>query len=282
MDTFKVKAILAVAKYKNMSRAAEEFSYTPSAFSHMISGFEEELGVKLFERNSRGVELTDAGKSLMSEFEIMLACESKIQEKARRMAVNKGQEIRIATYSSLSRNFLPEIIKSFRKKYPEVIISVKVSDHISALLDDGSADVIFGSVTAFKGNDWFEIAEDEFLAVAPGGFFGERESIEREELYSMPQIYTDDEPLRNYFEVERFSELMYFRSEDDLSVIDMVKKGMGVTVLPSLVLKGNSDGVQAIRLIPALKRTLGVAFKRGKRQDVLVLFLDHVKKYRMK
>ena len=281
MDTFKVKAILAVAKYKNMSRAAEEFSYTPSAFSHMISGFEEELGVKLFERNSRGVELSEAGKKLMPEFEAMLEREREIHYMASRMAGNKDTEIRIATYSSLSRSILPDLIKGFRKKHPGIVISVKVSDHISALLEDGSADVIFGSVTAFKDNEWFAIAEDEFLAVAPSGHFGERERIEREELYSMPQIFTDDAPLRDYFEVERFSELMYFRSEDDLSVINMVRKGMGVTVLPSLVLSGNSEGIQAVPLYPPLKRTLGVAFKKGKKQESVRLFLDYIKSYKV-
>ena len=76
--------------------------------------------------------------------------------------------------------------------------------------------------------------------------------------------------------IEKFSDLMYFRSDDDLSVINMVKKGMGVTVLPSLVLKGNCDGVQTLRLLPPLKRKLGVAFKKRKTFE-LKLFLEYVK-----
>ena len=47
METMKIKAILAAAKYQTLSRAAEDFSYTPSALSHMADAFEEELGVKL-------------------------------------------------------------------------------------------------------------------------------------------------------------------------------------------------------------------------------------------
>ncbi len=278
MDTFKIKAILAVARCKSMSRAAEEFSYTPSAFSHMISAFESEIGVKLFERNTKGVEPTEAAKALLPEFEAMLDCENGIYEKANRLTGKEKREIRIATYSSLSRNFLPDIIKGFRKKHPEIELSVKVSDYITELLDEGKADVIFGAVSSFEGYEWFEIAEDEFLAVAPTGSFGERESITREELYSIPQIFTDDAPLRDYFEVDRFSELMYFRSDDDLSVINMVKNGMGVTVLPSLVLKENCDGVQTVPLSPPLKRSLGVAFKKGRRSHSLSLFLEYVGK----
>ena len=277
MDTFKIKTILSVAKYKSMSRAAEEFSYTPSAFSHMISAFESEIGIRIFERNSKGVELTEAALELLPEFEAMMECEHSIYEKAFRLNCKEYKEIRIASYSSLSRIFLPGIIKGFRKKHPEIKISVNVSDHITALLEDGSADVIFGSVATFGDNEWFEIAEDEFLAVALEGTFDGRDSITREELYSMPQIFTDDAPLRDYFDIEKFSELMYFRSDDDLSVINMVKKGMGVTVLPSLVLKENNDGVESARLIPPLKRTLGVAFKKGRKSQELKLFLEYIK-----
>lgn len=278
MDTFKIKAILSVAKYKSMSRAAEEFSYTPSALSHMISTFESEIGIKLFDRNTRGVELTKAAQELIPEFEAMVECENTILEKANLINGKENKEIRIATYSSLSRNFLPGIIKGFKKKYPDIRLSVVVSDHITELLEDGSADVIFGSVSTFEKSEWFKLAEDEFLAVALKGTFDGRDSITREELYLMPQIFTDDSPLREYFDVESFSELMYFRSDDDLSVINMVKNGMGVTVLPSLVLKENSDGVQTVPLSPPLKRTLGVAFKKGRRSHALSLFLEYVRK----
>ena len=277
MNTFNIKAILGVAKYKSMSRAAEEFSYTPSALSHIISAFEAELGVKLFERNSRGVELTDAARELLPEFEAMFECERMIYETANRLSGKEKKEVRIATYSSLSRNFLPSIIKGFRKKYPDINISVNVSDHITELLDEQKADVIFGSVSTFGDNEWFEIAEDEFLVVSPRSTFCGRDQITREELYSLPQIFTDDEPLREYFDVDKFSDLMYFRSDDDLSVINMVKNGMGVTVLPSLVLKENCEGLETVRLSPPIKRKLGVAFKKKRKTFELKLFLEYVK-----
>ena len=51
MDTFKIRAVLAAAETGSLSRAAEQFSYTPSAFSHMLSAFEDELGVRIFHRS---------------------------------------------------------------------------------------------------------------------------------------------------------------------------------------------------------------------------------------
>ena len=61
MDTNKIKMFLLTEKYKSFSKTAEEFSYTPSAISHIADSLEEELGVKLFIRSRKGVELTEAG-----------------------------------------------------------------------------------------------------------------------------------------------------------------------------------------------------------------------------
>ena len=69
MDTTRIKAILLAAKYKNLSRAAEEFSYTPSALSHMADALEAELGVKLLLRTRAGVSLTEAGEQLKEKME---------------------------------------------------------------------------------------------------------------------------------------------------------------------------------------------------------------------
>ena len=68
MDTFKIKAILTAVEKKSLSKAAEEYSYTPSAFSHMLTAFEEDLGVKVFSRNSTGVALTEEGEKLVAKF----------------------------------------------------------------------------------------------------------------------------------------------------------------------------------------------------------------------
>ena len=69
MDTLKIKAFLLVVKHKNFSLAAKELSYTPSALSHIADSLENELGVKLFNRTRKGVEITEDGKML---YEILL------------------------------------------------------------------------------------------------------------------------------------------------------------------------------------------------------------------
>ena len=112
------------------------------------------------------------------------------------------------------------------------------------------------------------------------GMLQGRESVSREELYTYPSLFTDDIPLRKYFDTAKFKELIYFRSEDDLSIINMVKAGMGIAVLPELVLKETAaDGTHTLRLEPPLKRTLGFAYRKEKRSAyALSRFIKYIMK----
>ncbi len=280
MDTFKIKAILAAVQHQSLSRAAEDFSYTPSAFSHMTAAFEKELGVQLFRRHSKGVELTDAGKALYPKLQAMLQSEKDLLDTAAELAGHTGPALRIATYSSISRNFLSDILKEFKKQYPEIRISVTVSDNLAGWLQEDRADILFADTPAFGDNEWTAIIEDRFLAVAPQNMVGDRRIITREELYEYPQIFTDDRPLREYFDVSRFKELTRFHSEDDLSVVNMVRTGLGITILPALALKGNADGTALLELDPPLKRTLGFGYKKGrKKSPALSCFIQFISNY---
>ena len=272
MDTFKIKAILSAVQNESLSRAAEEFSYTPSAFSHMTAAFEKELGVQLFHRHSKGVVLTDAGKELYPKLQAILQAEKDLADTAAKLAGHAEPPLRIATYSSISRNFLSAILKEFKKAYPNIRFSVTVSDILTGWLDEDRADIIFADVPAFGDNPWSAIMEDRFLAVAPQNMVGDKTVITREELYEYPQIFTGDQPLREYFDVSRFKELTHFQSEDDLSVVNMVRTGLGITILPALSLKNNAESTVLLELDPPLTRTLGFGYKKSRKTSPALAF----------
>ena len=263
MDTMKIRAVLAAAKHGSLSKAAQEFSYTPSALSHLLASFEEELGVRLFERSAKGVTLSAQGRDLLPKFEAMLHAEQEIFDTVMALIAKNGSEVRIATYSSISRNFLSRFLADFKKEHPEIALSVHVADDLTGWLENGRADVIFADNNVIPEKELVPIATDRYWAVAPEGLLGEKESITREELYDLPHIYTDDEYLQTVFEKGRFRELIYFKSDDDHAVIQMVRSGMGVAVMPELVLQGNMRGVSLLELTPAVTRTLGFAVKKG-------------------
>lgn len=111
MDTFKIHATLAAVKHKSLSKAAEEFSYTPSAFSHIAAALEEELGVTLLKRSSTGVEWTPEGEQLRPLLEAIVRDEAALKKTAALLSNQKTKELRIGIYSSMSRNFLADILK---------------------------------------------------------------------------------------------------------------------------------------------------------------------------
>ncbi len=277
MDTMKIKAVVAAAKYGSLSKAAAEFSYTPSALSHLLASLEGELGVRLFERSAKGVTLSVQGEKLLAKFEALLSAEKEIFDTVRALIAENGSEVRIATYSSISRNFLSRFLAKFKKEYPEILLSVRVADDLTGWLEQGRADVIFADNIVLPDKALIPIATDRYWVVAPEGLLGEKESITREELYDLPHIFTDDEYLQTVLEKSRFRELIYFRSEDDQAVIQMVRAGVGVAVMPALVLQGNMRGVSLLELTPAVTRTLGFAVKKGPCPPAVTSFVKYVK-----
>ncbi len=263
MDTFKIKAILAVVEYGNLSRAAEEFSYTPSSFSHMLTSFEKEIGIKLFNRHSKGVSLTENGKKLIENFKEIVQTEEKFLNKIVSLKDCNDNNLTIAAYSSISRSIISDILKRLKKERPEINVSVSVCDDLIDLLKKGKADIVFGDSRNFSSYEWLPIFTDKYFVVAPKGMIREKQ-ISIEKLYNFPYIFTDDFFLTDYLNTSLFKEITVFRSYDDLSIIKAVKDGLGLTVLPELVINGITSEVDVIPLEENITRTLGITYNKEK------------------
>lgn len=267
MDTFKIKAILKAAEYKSLSKAAEEFSYTPSAFSHMLSAFEKELNVKIFERNSKGVTLTSEGKMLIDNFKEMLISEEKLWDKIVTLKGFKDNNLTIASYSSISRVLLSDIIKRLKKERPEINVSIVVCDDLMELFRNGKADIVFADSRNFTNYEWYPVFKDKYFVIAPKGMITKK-SISVNSLYEYPYVFTDDFFLSDYLDTSRFKELTVFKSYDDLSIIKAVKDGLGLTILPELVISGNTSEVDVIPLDENITRTLAITYNSQKIKDL--------------
>ena len=162
METFKIKAILCAVEHKSLSRAAELYSYTPSAFSHMLSSFEAELGVRIFDRSSKGVTLTEEGKKLYPIFIEIAESEKKLENTLCKMTDNAKKQLRIGTYSSISRGFLSGLIKGFNSEYPNIKLYISVMDNLDGWLEGDRADIIFADRAVAGDNEWIQLMEDNW------------------------------------------------------------------------------------------------------------------------
>ena len=275
METQKIRAILLAAEKKSLSAAADEFSYTPSAMSHMADALEEELGVKILERTHMGVELSEAGKKLKEKLASVIAAENELKIAAAEINKHTECELRIAAYSSISTYLLPEILQAFKQKHPEIKVSISVDDYLRGLLQKGAADVVFGDAHILGDNEKIMLMEDNYVALLPEGNFAKRRSINREELYDFTFIQTNESFLKEYFDENRFPEIVHLVSIDNGSVISMVKKKLGVAVLPSLSIKNGTKGVKVLKLVPKVSRNLGLAYRSG--SPAVEKFIDFIK-----
>lgn len=271
MDTFKIKAMLCAVKHRSLSKAAEEFSYTPSAFSHILTNFENELGIKFFERSSKGVALTKEGEKLYSAFTEIASAEAKMWDIVSQIKGIRKSELRIVAFSSMSRNVLSGVIKRLKKEYPHIKVSISVADDVTGWLEQNKADMVFADSLSFGDNKWFALFEDEFYVITPKGYFKDKNKLTVEELYNYPFLFPEGFKLERFLQRERFKEINVFYSEDDLSIINMVKDGFGISVIPRLVLKGAEAEIDILPLNPKTTRTMGVAYdpKRIKQLGLL-------------
>lgn len=279
MDTLKIKILLEAVELGSLSKAAEKFSYTPSALSHILSSFEENLGLKIFDRNEKGITLNENGQKIYPFLLDLINSESAILNEAARLSKKNNKTLKIATYSSISRTLLSDIIKDFKVAYPDIKLSVTVIESVDNWLKNKDADIIFSD---FQGNSdtvCIPIAEDFYHVITPKGMFKNKKEINTYELYDQTYIYSKDRTIDKHIDKNLFKEHLDFATKDDLSLINMVKQGIGITVLPKLVFCETTDGIDAIKLIPPFKRTIAFSYLKEKEKNYgIKSFAEFVKK----
>lgn len=266
MDTTKLRAFLEICNTGSFSKAAERFSYTPSAFSHMVDGLEKDFGVKLFLRTHKGVKLTKQGELVYNDVVRVVDAERQLKSSLER--IKSENDVKICTYSSVAHFILPEIIRDYKKINDKVKFSIQIIDRLKDAIDKGMADVYFGDAHTYDGDiECFPILKDEYVAVVPSSEFKGRRSISREELYPYPYIKTNETILNEVFRDENFKEIINYTSVEDFSLLTMVSKNIGVSVTNSLVARERVKGVKVLGLVPKLYRTIGVMYNKNISQE---------------
>lgn len=97
---------------------------------------------------------------------------------------------------------------------------------------------------------------------APTSLLQGKKTATVNDIYDLPYILYNESNLNDYIDLNRFKEIIKYDSIDESSVISMVENGIGVAVLPSLMLKGKRKGAHAVKLIPEISRKLGVCYQK--------------------
>ena len=142
---------ISSAEHRSFTKAAEKLFISQTAISQQILALERNLKVKLFHRTKRGVELTSAGKILYQEAKKIVELNYKAEEKMKQVALGYQGIIGIGI-SFYDVPFLPELLRTFKKKYPRIHINLN-RDNLHKLnqdLENGKIDVAFTSLVGLK------------------------------------------------------------------------------------------------------------------------------------
>ena len=254
METKNIRMILRAIELKSLSKAAEEFNYTPSAFKYIADGIEQEIGAQIFVRTHSGIELTDIGKMIRKNLEKIIKAEDELLNS---MSAT-GNIIRIGTYSSISKFILPKLLKGFKEEHAEVGINIIVGNVFKGWLAENKVDIVFSDEYFEKKYTQIKLFDDKYVLVVPKNF-PQYDKIERiDDIYGYTFIMPNELRVKSHFDADQFKETIEVNSNDDSSILQMVKEGIGITVLPRLTLKNHMSGIKILKVPLNIERSLSL------------------------
>lgn len=262
MDAKSCAIFIKAAEMGSITRAALALGYTQAGVSLVVRKIEEECGFPLLIREKNGVRLTDAGERLLPVMREIARWDERFRETAAEInGVNVGT-VRVGCYSSIAYHWMPRVIRAFRRDYPKIAIDILEGsvDEIERWIEERRVDA--GFLSARRGQKFHRVAlaEDSVLVLLPPEHpLSAAEAFPLSELGSAPFIVTDDSdayPVVKAYE-EKYGQLpdMKVSSTGDATV-SMVACGLGVSVLPALMLRGHSAGVVVKEISPPFFRTI--------------------------
>lgn len=277
MDTDKIEILVRAIELGSLSKAADEFSYTPSAVSHIADSVENEIGIRFIKRTYAGIETEPGCEVIVDTLKKIV----RLKRKAIQLASDiqqKKKGITIGTYASLSKHIVARIIKGFNKMFPDVKINIIVMDEIKKAFEDNEADILLAEKIDDENIGWQEIMVDEYVAVFSEDTKVSGESIRYSELYGYTYIKTRENKIAHYIDESKFDNVINVDSHDDSSAIYMVKEGLGVAVLPMLSVCEERN-VKSVKLDPGFTRTIGVIYRKTdfRERPELRDFVEYIK-----
>ncbi|WP_421998566.1 LysR family transcriptional regulator [Reyranella sp.] len=143
MTNANIRYFATVARHGSIREAAEELNVAQSALSRQIQKLEEDLGVPLFQRHARGVELTSAGEIFLRHARSSLRQEERVRSELDALKGLRRGTVNLQAIESLVPGVLPQVIVGFSRRHPGITFNVTVdrSDRIMAAVREGRTDI---------------------------------------------------------------------------------------------------------------------------------------------
>ncbi len=282
MELRQIRSFLSIAETLHFGRTAELIHLSQPALSLQIKALEEEVGVRLFERNRRKTTLTAAGLAFRDDAAAALSQLEQAMRSARLAANGKLGRLRIGFISTVGSEIVPNIVRQFRELNPEVEFSLRAiptADQVQ-MLESGSLDIGFFRLP-IGGHSALEVVtvhRERFVLVVPASH----------KLATRKRVRLSEVSGQNFVLYERayapgFHDLIFGMLRDarivpnisqtaaELSMlISLVDAHMGVAILPLSAVKHSVASVVACDILDRIPMSeIGMAVRKGTRAPVV-------------
>lgn len=261
---------MKVVELGSLTKAADLLGFTQSGVSHTINSLETELGFPLLIRNRSGVKLTVNGEQLLKPIREILNWNEQLMQTVASIHGLETGTIRIGTFTSVSVHWLPGMIKQFQKKHPHIELQLIEGDYqeIESWITEGKVDCGFISIPAHGIFEVIPLKRDRMLAILPLHHPLSRLScLPLSKIVNEPFIIPSkgsDYDVRRVLDKASIKPTIKFSVGDDSAIIAMVENGLGISILPELVLQGRKHNVCMLELEDRSYRSLGIAIQSMK------------------
>ncbi|RDU38071.1 LysR family transcriptional regulator [Neobacillus piezotolerans] len=252
MDIKQLRYFIAIAEEKNLTAAAARLHMTQPPLSMQLKQLENELGVKLFERSGKSMELTDKGTVLYTRALNVVNSIEEIKNEIQETEEGKKGVLSVGI-NTLSLSGFSDFIQSFHKRYPLVSLKIVQNDsyYLAEMVKTRAIEIAFVRLPLeHRGFTYQHINNEPFYFVTNK----ETYAISLEEISQIPLIIPSTEGLGIYNTIlEAFTkqnlQLNHIGECSDMKLLmELVKGGMGSTIIPESVL--DVYGIDSLYTIP--------------------------------
>lgn len=264
LDVKRLRILREVADKGSFSAAAESMHLTQSAVSQQVAALEKETGTKLLDRNHGRVRLTDPGAALVGHAEAVIARLDEAERELADIAELRGGRLRMVSFPTAGATLVAKAVPAFSRKYPEVelqldeaepeesIPGIKAGEYDLALAYD------FDSVPFGEDRDverHFLLEERMQVALPADHPLAGRSSVGLEQLCDEAwacgvRPSSCRENVIQWSRSAGFEPRIHFASDDYQVIQSLVAAGMGVALVPELLLTGRQPGISVVDVTP--------------------------------
>lgn len=295
MDFRLLHSFVAAAEELHFGRAARRLEVQPSALGRNIRLLEEELGVRLFERSTRNVELTHSGYMMLGEVRDILANADASFAKVRETSKAKDRVFRIGAIDSAATGLLPDLVHDFKAVAPELELAL-IEDKTARLLPrmlSGALDVAFvRPPNALRQPFEYRhlLFEPTVVALPVGHDLTRLDSLRIEDLRDVPLIVPSprNRPHSYHLTMRLFAKagltpVIAQQAEEKQTIVNLVGAGVGGALVPQWTTRIGVNKVEYRPLVDVdgtfvSELPLSAAWVAGTHDSYRDMLLDIVRK----